>query len=98
MVKISTLALLLALAGTASADDKLDLCKSKLEPAKITSHTEVINGRTVTMIDTKIEVCGHPPKPALAFVDRPKDIDYAWESLEQLFTPRILASVKKAPL
>src|SRR5262245_1225817 len=60
-------------------------------------HIEYINGKPVTVIDTKVIVCGKVPRPSVVYVLTAKNIDYEWESLKQDFMPLILASVKKAP-
>jgi hypothetical protein len=60
-------------------------------------HIEYVNGKPVTVIDTVVSVCGKVPRPSVAYVLTPKNIDYEWESLKQDFMPLILASVKKAP-
>ena len=60
-------------------------------------HIEYINGKPVTVIDTKVIICGKVPRPSVVYVLTAKNIDYEWESLKQDFMPLILASVKKAP-
>jgi hypothetical protein len=60
-------------------------------------HIEYINGKPVTVIDTKVIVCGKVPRPSVVYVLTPKNIDYEWESLKQDFMPLIIATVKKAP-
>jgi hypothetical protein len=88
-----------ALTSAASADSKKDECeKAKEQPTQVKSHVEVINGKRTVVVDTDVLICGHPPKPSVAYVLTPKNIDYTWEALEQGFLPRILSSVKKAPL
>lgn len=61
-------------------------------------HTEYVNGKPVLVIDDKIVICGRPARPTVAYITTPRTIDYTWESLEQQFLPRILDSVKQAPL
>ena len=60
-------------------------------------HIEYVGGRSVTVIDTVVAVCGKVPRPSVVYVLTQKNIDYEWESLKQDFMPLILASVKKAP-
>jgi hypothetical protein len=60
-------------------------------------HIEYINGKPVTVIDTKVVVCGKVPRPSVVYVLTAKNIDYEWENLKQDFMPLIVASVKKAP-
>ncbi|HTR54005.1 MAG TPA: hypothetical protein VMJ10_25095 [Kofleriaceae bacterium] len=60
-------------------------------------HIEYINGKPVTVIDTKVIVCGKVPRPSVVYVLTVKNIDYEWESLKQDFMPLIIQSVKKAP-
>jgi len=60
-------------------------------------HIEYINGKPVTVIDTKVVVCGKVPRPSVVYVLTVKNIDYEWESLKQDFMPLIIQTVKKAP-
>lgn len=60
-------------------------------------HVEIRNGQKVHVIDTVIAVCGKVPRPSVAYVLQPKNINYEWETLKQDFLPLILASVQKAP-
>jgi hypothetical protein len=60
-------------------------------------HIEYINGKPVTVIDTKVIVCGKVPRPSVVYVTTKKNIDYEWEGLKQDFMPLILATVNKAP-
>ena len=60
-------------------------------------HIEYINGKPVTVIDTKVVVCGKVPRPSVVYVLTAKNIDYEWENLKQDFMPLIINSVKKAP-
>jgi len=60
-------------------------------------HIEYINGKPVTVIDTKVIVCGKVPRPSVVYVLTVKNIDYEWESLKQDFMPLIIQTVKKAP-
>jgi hypothetical protein len=60
-------------------------------------HIEYRNGQKVHVIDTVIAVCGKVPRPAVAYVLQPKNINYEWETLKQDFLPLILATIKKAP-
>jgi hypothetical protein len=60
-------------------------------------HVEIRNGQKVHVIDTVIAVCGKVPRPSVAYVLQPKNINYEWETLKQDFLPLILATVQKAP-
>ena len=60
-------------------------------------HIEYVGGKSVTVIDTVVAVCGKVPRPSVVYVLTQKNIDYEWESLKQDFMPLILQSVKKAP-
>jgi hypothetical protein len=60
-------------------------------------HIEYINGKPVTVVDTVIDVCGKVPRPSVAYISVPKNINYEWEGLKQDFMPLILSTVKKAP-
>ena len=56
-------------------------------------HMAKIDGKPTLVIDTDIIVCGHPARPAVAYVVSAKTLEYAWETLEQSFVPRILGSL-----
>ena len=84
------------LGGVARAEcpkDTADKTKS------VAFHYEVIKGKKTMVIDNKIiTICGHPAKPAVAYVTAPKEIDYHWLSLDQSFVPKIVEATKTAPL
>jgi len=84
----------LSLASSARAE-----CREEdQQKLPVAFHTEYVNGKPVMVIDHKIIICGRPARPAVAYITTPRTIDYTWESLEQQFLPRILDSVKQAPL
>jgi hypothetical protein len=76
--------------GCDTGDDSGDKKQGKF-------HIEYINGKPVTVIDTKVIVCGKVPRPSVVYVLTAKNIDYEWESLKQDFMPLIIATVKQAP-
>ncbi|MBX3154667.1 MAG: hypothetical protein KF773_01620 [Deltaproteobacteria bacterium] len=92
---LATLATLAATAGIARAEGCPDENDGEKKQGKF--HIEYVNGKPVTVIDTVVSVCGKVPRPSVAYVLTPKNIDYEWESLKQDFMPLILATVKKAP-
>ena len=80
---------LAALASPALADTECRDSDSK----QVAFHVAKIDGKDTLVIDTDIVVCGHPARPAVAYVVSAKAIDYAWQTLEQSFVPRILSSL-----
>ena len=80
-------ALTSALASPAAAE-----CRDGDSKA-VAFHVAKIDGKQTLVIDTDIVVCGHPARPAVAYVVSAKTIEYAWETLEQSFVPRILGSL-----
>jgi hypothetical protein len=81
---------LLALTSTASADGERAPCEPKFE-----LHKEQRGDRDVWV--ASIKVCVHAPAPGVAFVPVSKPINYEWEELQQVFLPRTIHSVEKAP-
>ena len=73
-------------------------CREEDQKAPTAFHTEYVKGKPILVIDTRVIICGHPPRPAVAYITTAKTIDYTWETLEQKLLPRILDSVKQAPL
>ncbi len=100
MRSVLALALLLATAVPAFADSP-ERCSDDSNDSGETKqgkfHIEYVGGRSVTVIDTVVAVCGKVPRPSVVYVLTAKNISYEWESLKQDFMPLILASVKKAP-
>jgi hypothetical protein len=62
-------------------------------PKQVAFHVAKVDGKQTLVIDTDIVVCGHPARPAVAYVVSAKAIEYAWETLESSFVPRILGSL-----
>ena len=91
---MKTIIALLVLASTAFADPKPD-CKND---GPHTVQIEMIGGKPVMVIKGDIIICHHLPRPGVAYVTAPRNIDYVWEDLGQHFLPLILSTVKKAPL
>ncbi len=87
---------LLGLGTVAHAECDKDADAAARKPTSF--HYEMIGGRRVTVIDPQMIICGHPARPAVAVVTTAKDVEYQWLTLEEQFLPRILESVKKAPL
>ena len=98
MKKLAILAVLFAGLG-ASSKARAEGCPDEGESEKKQGkfHIEYINGKPVTVIDTKVIVCGKVPRPSVVYVLTAKNIDYEWENLKQDFMPLIVSTVKKAP-
>jgi hypothetical protein len=60
-------------------------------------HVEEQDGQKVYVIDKAITVCGKVPRPLVAYVLQPRNINYEFEGMKQEFLPKIRESVKKAP-
>jgi hypothetical protein len=94
MTKLIALVAVCMLGGVARAE-----CPKDSSKEKVAFHYEIIKGKKTMVIDGKpIVVCGHPAKPAVAYVTAPKEIDYHWLSLDQSFVPKIVEATKSAPL
>jgi hypothetical protein len=78
---------LLGLTSTAYADET---CKPE-----VSLHKEHRGDRDVWV--AKMKICVHAPAPGVAFVPVSKSINYEWEELKQVFLPRTVHSVEKAP-
>ena len=98
-MKLLAVALLLALAAPRAhaAPEGCDQDDSGSDKKQGKFHIEYINGKPVTVIDTKVIVCGKVPRPSVVYVLTAKNIDYEWENLKQDFMPLIVSTVKKAP-
>jgi hypothetical protein len=92
---LAALALLLVASPALADDAEPAKCTQDGAPAKV--RVERRGGKNIAVIENDIVVCGHPPRPSVAYVVTAKTINYEWESLKQEFLPKILASVKKAP-
>jgi hypothetical protein len=79
--------ILIGLASPASAECRVD------DKQPVSYRMQVIDGRPTLVIDTEIIVCGHPARPAVAYVVSAKAIDYAWQALEYSMVPSLLASL-----
>jgi len=89
LVAISGLAIS-GLAGTARAE-----CRQDDVTKPVSAKVEMIDGKRTIVIQQDIVVCGHPPRPAVAYVTSAEQVDYAWQSLEQHLAPKIVDSVKQ---
>ena len=81
----------LGLASTARAES--GQCRQE-DDQPLQTRVEIINGKRVTVIITDIVICGHRPRPAVAYVTPAKNIEYTWESLTANLVPLILDTVK----
>ena len=68
-------------------------CRQEDTTAPVQAKVEIIDGKRVTVIKKEIIICGHPPRPAVAYLTTPKTVDYTWEQLKEDLIPRILESV-----
>jgi hypothetical protein len=93
MRSILALAVLAALSTSARAE-----CRSEDETAPVKAKMQVIDGKRVMVIEKEIIICGHPPRPAVAYLTAPKTVDYSWETLEKSLVPLILQSVSNGGL
>jgi hypothetical protein len=82
------LASLVALGSTARAE-----CRQEDQTAPVKARSQMIDGKRVIVIEKTIVICGHPPKPAVAYLTTPKTVDYTWETLKEDLVSRILQSV-----
>jgi hypothetical protein len=82
---------LLGLTSTAYADDE----ESTTCKPEVSLHKERRGDRDVWV--AKMKICVHAPRPGVAFVPVSKSINYEWEELRQVFLPRTVHSVEKAP-
>ena len=89
MRTILSLALVTALGSVAFAGE----CPQE-SSAPVQYKMEMINGKPTMVIQKDIIVCGHPPKPAVAYVTAAKTIDYQQPALELKLVPKILDTVK----
>jgi hypothetical protein len=102
MRKLSWLAFVLVTVSTvvASADpaarDEECLEQQRAEPPKF--HVEVIAGRQTWVTNEPIQICGHRHRPAVAIIDADRRIQYRWLDLEEQFLPKILQTLKQAPM
>ncbi len=80
----------LGLASSARAE-----CRQEDTTAPVTSRFEMINGKPTLVIQTEIVVCGHPARPAVAYVTNVKDVEYSWTQLTEDLVGKIVTSVKQ---
>ncbi len=96
ILSVVALSAVMGVGSLASAECRADAAAAATKPT--TFHYEQIAGKRVMVIDPKIVICGHPARPAVVVVTTAKAIEYSWLSLEETLLPRILDSVKQAPL
>ena len=87
--------LLIAIASLGLASSARAECRQEDESKPLVTRIEVIGGKRTIVIEKEIIICGHPPRPAVAYVTGPKLVDYTWEHLQEQLVPRILDSVKQ---
>ncbi len=80
----------LGLASSARAE-----CRQEDTAAPVTSRFEMINGKRTLVIEKEIVICGHPARPAVAYVTNPKDVGYSWNQLTEDLAAKIVESVKQ---
>lgn len=91
------IALVFALGAFAAAPARADKCGEAGQTETGQFHVEEQDGQKVYVIDKAITVCGKVPRPLVAYVLQPRNINYEWEGMKQEFLPKIRESVKKAP-
>ena len=58
------------------------------------ARVEVIDGKRTMVIEKEIVVCGHPARPAVAYVTAPKQVEFQWTQLGEDLAGKIVESVK----
>lgn len=80
----------LGLASSAHAE-----CRQEDTAAPVTTRFEMIKGKRTLVIEKEIVICGHPARPAVAYVTNPKDVGYSWTELTENLAAKIVDSVKQ---
>jgi hypothetical protein len=99
-MSIRTTLLSITLAALASSTARAE-CRSDEDAAArkpVAFHMAQVDGKLTMVLDDGIVVCGHVPRPAVAIVPSPTTSEYVWESLANSLLPKIVESVKQAPL
>lgn len=78
----------LGLTGSARAE-----CRQE-DDSPVAARVKMINGKPTIVIEKEIIICGHPPRPAVAYITNAKTIDYVWTQLAESFAGKIVDSVK----
>jgi hypothetical protein len=94
---LACLALVLSSSTALAEGDDEPRCVMEGEAVPVKFHVENRGGERVVVIDREIIMCGHPPRPNVAYVHTAKSVNYEWETLEQDFLPAILRSIAKGP-
>ena len=94
MRALASLAVLLV---STAASAETDRCAPADAQVPVTFHVEQRGAERVVVIEPVIVLCGHPPRPNVAYVTSAKSIHYEWETLQQDFLPAILRSIAKGP-
>jgi hypothetical protein len=89
--------LVFALGALGAAPAWADKCNPDGQSETGQFHVEEQDGQKVYVIDKAITVCGKVPRPLVAYVLQPRNINYEFEGMKQEFLPKIRESVKKAP-
>lgn len=89
--------LMVLVLALAAAPARADKCGEGGQTETGQFHVEEQDGQKVYVIDKAITVCGKVPRPLVAYVLQPRNINYEWEGMKQEFLPKIRESVKKAP-
>ena len=88
------LAFLLVLIPSIAVADGDPRCEQAAKPS---FRIEKRGGEKIVKFEAPIIICQKVPRPSVAIVPVPKQINYAWEDLKQDFLPKVQASVTKAP-
>lgn len=95
LVLVIAAALLAVASGVAPA--RADKCGEAGQTETGQFHVEEQDGQKVYVLDKAVTVCGKVPRPLVAYVLQPRNINYEWEGMKQEFLPKIRESVEKAP-
>jgi hypothetical protein len=94
MTKLVVLALMLSSQFAVAESEQ---CKPEDTSKPVRFHTEVFNGKRTVVIEDELIVCPKVPRPAVAYVTSPKNVEFSWQTLDQSFLPKIIESLREAP-
>ena len=97
MRALACLALVLSSSTALAEGDDQPRCTQEADTVPVKFHVERRGTEDVVVIERRIILCGHPPRPSVAYVLAGKSVNYEWETLQQDFLPAILRSIAKGP-
>jgi len=65
------------------------------DDSPVVTRVEIINGKRTLVIEKEIVICGHPARPAVAYVTSAKDVEYTWTQLTENLAAKIVDSVNQ---